>query len=130
MRPVTPKDMLDNKEAMTFASEHDMGDASNVIAGEGTESAMYTKKFGRPMPSGIVCHRCGATGHIAAECTTDWDVVLRKRKANAKKQSMRPSPTSTNQAMMKVMGPRSSRLTRSGMVLLLCRNFRISCMGG
>ena len=41
----------------------------------------------------IVCHRCGATGHIAAECTTDWDVVLRKRKANAKKQ--KPSEYAT-----------------------------------
>ena len=41
----------------------------------------------------IFCHRCGATGHIAAECTTDWDVVLRKRKANAKKQ--KPSEYAT-----------------------------------
>ena len=77
MSSFTEKDLLEKKEAATFVCE---GDACD----DKTESVMYTKKFGKPMPSGVVCHRCGATGHIASECQTDWDLVMKKRKANMK----------------------------------------------
>ena len=46
------------------------------------EAALYTKKFGKPKPSGIVCHRCGKIGHIASDCQMDWSKVLKIRESN------------------------------------------------
>ena len=53
---------------------------TETVAAESEEHALFSKKFGKPMPAGgVVCHRCGATGHIAANCRTDWDKIQKKR---------------------------------------------------
>ena len=73
--------------AMTHKIRADKPQAENAeasfmtetVAAESEEHALFSKKFGKPTPSGVVCRRCGATGHIAANCRTDWDKIQKKR---------------------------------------------------